>query len=115
VSANAAGAVQIDGATAGVAPWEGTVSPGAHVVRVTAAGMVPYSSEVVVRDGETRSLDVTLRAEGGGVSAVWWIAGGIVAAAGLGVGGYFLFRPSQSTTGPATDGTISPYTLVISR
>jgi hypothetical protein len=109
------GTIQVDGTAVGVGRWEGPVSAGTHAVRVTATAMAPYASDVAVKEGESRTLDVTLRHEAGGVSPVWWIAGGVVAAAGLGVGGYFLFKPSSTTTGPATQGTILPYTLVVSR
>jgi PEGA domain len=113
VSTDAAGAISVDGAPAGVGRWEGPVSAGSHAIRVTAPGMVAYSADVAVKDGETRSLDIGLQRQSGGISPAWWIGGGLLAAAGLGVGGYFLFRPSSQTTGPATQGTISPGTLTI--
>lgn len=112
VTTDAAGSISIDGSAVGVGRWEGPVSAGNHAVRVTAPSMVAYSTEIAVRMGETRSLDISLQRQSSGISPVWWIGGGILAAAGLGVGGYLLFRPSQGT-GPATPGTISPYTLTV--
>ena len=112
VSTAAGGAISVDGAPTGVGRWQGPVSAGSHAVRVTAPGMVAYSAEVAVKDGETRSLDIDLQRASGGISPVWWIGGGLLAAAGLGVGGYFLFRPTP-TTPAAGPGTISPYTLTI--
>jgi PEGA domain len=115
VRANVSGAVAIDEKVVGVTPWEGPLATGPHVVRVTAAGTIPYSTDVVLRDGEVRTLDVTLQAKSGGIPVAFWIAGGVLVAAGLGVGGYFLFRPTQSTTyAPAMSGTISPGVIPLS-
>jgi len=112
VSTEASGAIRVDGAAVGLGRWEGPVTPGTHSIGVSSPGMRPYSAEVVVRDGETRSLDLALQHESGGISAAWWIAGGIVAAAGLGTGAYFLFRPAPAAPAP-TLGTIPPYALTI--
>lgn len=114
VTTDASGAIGIDGTAVAIGRWEGSVAPGNHTIRVTAPGMRPYASDVVVREGESRTVDVTLQHESGGISAAWWIGGAVLAAAGLGVGGYFLFRPSQTAAAP-TQGTISPYTLTIQR
>ncbi|HSY23565.1 MAG TPA: PEGA domain-containing protein [Polyangiaceae bacterium] len=105
-------AVAVDGSTVSVGPWEGTLAPGQHTLRITDAGMRPYTADVEMRDGEVRTLDVTLVRESGGISPWWWIGGGIVAAAGLSVGAYYLFRPSPGAPS-AVEGTISPYTLTI--
>jgi hypothetical protein len=113
VSADAGATIRIDGTPMGEGRWEGPLAAGGHVVGVTEPGMVAYSSDVVVHEGEVRTLDVTLRHESGGVSALWWIGGAVVAAAGLGVGGYFLLRGPTQTQGPVTEGTISPGTITI--
>jgi PEGA domain-containing protein len=113
VSADEGATIRIDGAVMGVGNWEGPLAVGGHVVGVTAPGMVAYSSSVVVHEGESRTLDVTLQHESGGVSALWWIGGAVVAAAGLGVGSYFLLRGPTQTQGPVTEGTISPGTITI--
>jgi hypothetical protein len=105
-------AIRVDGASVGIGRWEGAVPAGSHTVDVTAPGMRPYSAQILVREGETRSMEVALQRESSGVSPLWWIGGGVLAAAGLGVGGYFLFRPSQATSSP-TPGTIVPYTLTV--
>lgn len=112
ISTDAAATIAVDGTAVGVGRWEGPVSAGNHTVRVTAPKMVAYSSDVAVHASETRSLDISLQHQAGGISPVWWIGGGLLAAAGLGVGGYFLFRPSQ-TTGAPTQGTIYPYALTV--
>jgi hypothetical protein len=112
VSTDASAAIRVDGAAVGLGHWDGNVPPGTHAIGITAPGMRPYSGDVVVQDGETRSLELSLQRESSGISAAWWIAGGILAAAGLGAGGYFLFRPSPQAPAP-TQGTISPFTFTV--
>jgi len=113
VSTDAAAGITVDGAVVGLGRWQGVLPVGSHRVRVSASGMVPYDAEVAIVANETRSLEISLQHQAGDVSPVWWIGGSILAAAGLGVGGYFLLRPSQTTAGAATPGTISPYTITI--
>jgi PEGA domain len=114
VSADSSAAIRVDGTAVGIGQWEGPLAAGSHAIQVTAPGMVSYSQDVVLREGESRAMDVTLRRESSGISPVlWWIGGGVMAAAGLGVGGYFLLRQPQATTGPATQGTIAPFTVTI--
>jgi hypothetical protein len=112
VMAEASASIAIDGSVVGVGRWEGTLTSGHHALRVTAEGMHPHTADVEVREGEVRTIDVTLMRESGGISPWWWVGGSLVAAAGLGVGGYFLFRPSSSTAS-ATPGTIYPGTLTV--
>jgi len=113
VVAGANDRIQVDGAAVGVGRWEGPLSAGTHGVRVTADGMTPYSNDLALHEGEARSLDVTLRRESSGISPVWWIVGGVVAAGGLGLGGYFLFRSSPAAPAPVSDGTISPGHIIL--
>jgi hypothetical protein len=89
------------------------LAPGAHEVEVTERGKVTYRTQVELRDGETRTLQVTLEAEKHR-AAIWpWIVGGAVVAAGAAVGGYFLFRPQETTTvaptGPLGSVTLSSW------
>jgi hypothetical protein len=114
VSTDTAAAISLDGVGLAIGRWDGPVAAGPHAMRVTEPGMRPFSLDFVVAEGEFRRLEVTLQRESqGGISpAVWWIGGGLVAAAGLGVGAYFLFRPSPSPT-PPTEGTISPGTITV--
>jgi hypothetical protein len=105
--------INVDGASVGVGQWDGPVASGSHSVRVTASGMRSYASDIVIRDGETRTVDVTLVRESSGISAWWWVGGSVVVAAALGGGAYFLFRSSSSSAASPTQGTISPGTLTI--
>jgi hypothetical protein len=94
VATDALATIVIDNATAGKGRFDGQVYPGAHEVRVTEPGKVPYKADIDVRDGETRTLQVTLSDEA--KKAIWgWIIGGAVIATGAVVGGYFLFKPKD--------------------
>lgn len=95
------GMIYVDDKHVGDGSWSGTVAAGQHTLRVTAAGMVPYEREVVLGAGQTRSFDITLSAAGGGVPTAVWIGAAAVAASGLAVGGYFLFRSDTPQHLPA--------------
>jgi hypothetical protein len=101
VSVDAAATVTIDGRDAGAGRFDGPLAPGPHDLGVTEPGKAPYRAQVEVREGETRTLSLALEDEKKkGGAAVWpWIAGGVVVAAGAAVGGYFLFKPSDTTAG----------------
>lgn len=90
--------IYVDGQPVGTTVYNAAMSAGGHTVKVTQKGMVPYQSELVVEDKKTRSVDVQLQAEkGGGVPAwVWVVSGGVVLAAGIGVGTYFLVKPNET-------------------
>lgn len=115
-------AIEVDGRVVGVGQFDGSLPSGSHRIRVTARGMRPYQSEVVVADNQRTNVRVVL--EPAGVTATpalqrsnntWlWIAGGVVAAAGLGVGAYFLFRPDEEETAPITPGTLDPGSVTLS-
>ena len=108
VRAGATDSISLDGSPVGSGSWAGSLKSGGHTLRVTADGMIPYQSEVLVQDGQSRDLSVTLNPEPSkGLLPTWaWIAGGVVIAGGLGVGGYFLFKPSPKYDGPA--GNLGP-------
>ena len=117
-------AIEVDGKVVGVGEFDSTVPSGVHRIRVTARGMRPYQSEVVVQDGQRASVRVALEREpvapvvltpaakdqGGGGSSWLWIAGGAAVAAGLGVGAYFLFRPDDQPPEPVP-GTLTTIRL----
>jgi hypothetical protein len=109
--------IELDGRPMGKGLFEGTVAPGAHRLRVSAPGKVPFESLVEATIGATKQLTVSLSAERspllGAVqastapnaepraeekqgSAWWpWAVGGAVLAAGAGVGAYYLFKPEE--------------------
>ena len=54
--------ITLDDKPVGNQKLEQTVLSGGHQIRVTAPGMHPFQTEVVIQDKETRSLDVALEA-----------------------------------------------------
>jgi len=55
--------ITIDGKHVGTGRFDGKVRSGGHTLRVTAEGMRPYQSEIVVNDDESRAIDVPLEKE----------------------------------------------------
>ncbi len=62
VEAPPGASIQLDGKPVGIGKAEQSVASGGHQLRVVAAGMRPYQTEVIVQDKETRSLTVSLEA-----------------------------------------------------
>jgi hypothetical protein len=101
VSAGPKDTIAIDGQPVGVGQWAGALHSGGHTLRVTAQSMLPYQSEVLVQDGQTRTISVTLNPEPSkGLPAWVWVGGSVLVAGGLGTGAYFLFKPSPQYNGP---------------
>jgi hypothetical protein len=94
-SAGARDVISIDGKVVGNGRWEGSLAKGVHVIRVTAPGKKAYETHLELAPGSSRSLQVALEDERKGLPLWVWVAGGAVAAAGAGVGGYFLFKPDD--------------------
>ncbi|MBI5537680.1 MAG: PEGA domain-containing protein [Deltaproteobacteria bacterium] len=60
VKTSADASIWLDGKLVGKGTWTGSVPSGGHTLRVTAEGMVPYQSEVLVQDKENRAVEVPL-------------------------------------------------------
>jgi hypothetical protein len=112
--------IQIDGKVVGTSEWQGKLPSGAHTVLVTADGYRPYRGDSVVQDNDTTTIRVTLEKEQSGAMTPqdssgnekwYWIAGGAVVAAGLGVGAYYLFRPEDSGPPAPVDGSLGTIEL----
>ena len=88
--------VAINNRVVGKGTWTGTLRPGPHEVKVTHDGMQPHIAELSLGADEHRSLDVTLDKEKSAAVWPWLVGGGAVVVAGAVVGGYFLFRPSDT-------------------
>jgi PEGA domain len=104
-------AISLDGAVVAEGRFNGVIASGGHTLRVTAPGMRSYQTELTLTDGDTRTVSVALEAE---VKPFpWWLVatGGGVLIAGAGIGGYFLFKP---TNGQAPVGTAAPGTVQLS-
>jgi hypothetical protein len=114
VSAEPESTIVVDGKTASQGRFDGSVASGTHTITVTAPGKHTYKADLDLRDGETRSLQVTLEADGH-ASSVWpWIVGGAIVAAGAAAGGYFLFKPQDQTT-PLPQGKLATVQLTLWR
>jgi hypothetical protein len=115
VSAGADNLVYLDGKMVGQGRWEGVAPSGTHTIKVTAQGMKPYHTEIVLNDKETRTLSVTLEPEnkGGGGGALWWVLGGVLVAGAAGSTVYLATRNTDptTTTTPPVLGTIDPRTV----
>jgi hypothetical protein len=96
VSTDDGSMVFVDQKVTGKGRFEASLPAGPHDVRVTAPGKIAFEAEVDLHDGETRTVQVTL-ASAKPSAPVWpWIVGGVAVAAGAAIGGYFLFKPSDS-------------------
>jgi hypothetical protein len=103
--------IRLDGKVVGQGQWDGKLRTGGHTLRVTAPGMKPYQSEVIVQDDSARRIPITLEREPrGGVPTWLLLTGGAVIAAGLGVGaGYFIFKATDAPC--PTAGNLPPYSV----
>jgi hypothetical protein len=96
VRSDDAATVIVDGAVVAQGHFEGRLAPGGHEVRVTESGKRPYETKVELREGELRTMQVTLESESS--HAVWpWVVGAAVVVGGAVVGGYFLLRPPDES------------------
>jgi PEGA domain-containing protein len=112
VSAEPESMIVVDGKTASQGRFDGSVATGTHTIVVTAPGKRAYKADLDLRDGETRSLQVTLEADAHGGSVWPWIVGGAILAAGAATGGYFLFKPQDQTT-PLPQGKLATVQLTL--
>lgn len=106
ITASTDATIFVDGKAVGHADFAGAVKSGSHAVRVTADNARPYEAAVNVADNETRNLTINLEHLKTGPSP-WIFVGvgvGVVVAAALVVGGYFLFKPVDKVL----TGTLEP-------
>lgn len=104
VEAGPKDSIFIDGKPVAVGRWEGVLPSGGHLLQVTAPSKVPYQSEVIVQDGSSRRIPITL--EGKFPTAiVLGTTGGVLAAAGAVIAIVVLTRPA---TPDPTKGTLAP-------
>lgn len=98
--------ISLDGKAIASGHWQGTVTPGEHVVRVTGPGKKPYEVRFQLANKASRSLQVSLEDEAKRGGALWpWLVGGAAVAVGAGIGGYFLLKPEDKQA-PMPDGKL---------
>jgi tetratricopeptide (TPR) repeat protein len=108
VTAGPLDTISLDGQIVGQGYWEGTLSSGTHSLLVTRKGMRSHQTDVAIEDNETRRVQVTLEAEPSRSSTWLWVGGGVLTAAGLGLGAYYLLRPETIPAPPPQVGTMPP-------
>lgn len=91
-------AIALDGRYRALGTFDGALASGRHRVRVTAPGSPPFETSVLVEDGRTRALDVTLTRSpvALGVPTWVWLVGGAAVLAGAGAATYFVTRSTES-------------------
>jgi len=99
VAAEPASSIFVDGVLAGTARFEAPLAPGPHDVKVTEPGKRAYETQIELRDGEMRTMQVTLQGESHRTRFLPWIVGGAVVVACAVTGGYFLLKPQDETVG----------------
>jgi PEGA domain len=103
VSSDEKASISINGKVAAAGRYDGPLPAGTYDVGVSEPGKRPYAAQIELRDGEARTVQVTLESERH--AAVWpWVVGGAVVVAGAVVGGYFLFRPGEQNAAAPTGG-----------
>lgn len=97
--------IALDGKAVGKGRWEGSVRSGGHTLRVSSPGMAPREAEVLVKDGEARSIPVSLTPLPQSGPPTWlWIAGGIALVGGTAAAAALLVEPTP-VQGNLTPGT----------
>lgn len=99
--------VSLDGRVIGKGGFFGAVLAGEHVIRVTRENAKTKTVDVVLRENETRSLDVTLDSERTGLPGWVWVIGGVAVAAAATTTAVVLGTrsPTYEGSGP---GTLDP-------
>ena len=108
VAAEPGSTILVDGTLEGTERLDKGFAAGQHEVRVTSPGKVPFQSDLEIHDGETRMVEVSLSSEPHGATVWPWVVGGVAVAAGAAVGGYFLFKPTD-TVNPIPHQGNDPY------
>ena len=120
VTASPGDAIRVDGKAVGTGTYQGTLPSGLHRVEVSAPGKRTYTSDVMVQDNQSSSMSVALESviltpppaepekDRGGSSTWIWISSGVLLAAGLGVGAYFLFKEPEDELKDPVSGSLNP-------
>ncbi|MGK4005725.1 PEGA domain-containing protein [Sorangium sp. So ce1036] len=111
VTAGPTDVISVDGRVVGRGSYDGPVPSGARALRVTAPGMVPHESEVVISDDQTRRVQVSLvpQAKKGQIENWIWLGGGLLVLTGA-----LLFSLGTFQAPPPVDGNTSPGSVPLS-
>jgi len=112
VHADPKDSILVDDQIMGTSDYEGVLSSGGHQIRVTATGMQPYQSEVVIADHQSRTIDVKLVPVPGKIPAWAWVVGGALVVGGASVATAYLLKPKDTST--SVDGSLSPGLVTLS-
>lgn len=104
--------VTVDGKPVGQSGVDVELTPGEHRVFIARPGGASRQIDVLLREGETRDLRVTLE-EKKGVSAWWFVGAGVLVAAGVVTTAALLSSGTTSTTRfeGSGAGTLNPYVV----
>lgn len=120
VTASPGDTIRVDGKVVGTGSFQGTLPSGLHRVEVSAPGKHTYTSDVMVEANQATTVSIVLETavftpppsnpekERGSSNAWLWIGSGVLLAAGLGVGAYFLFKDRKDEYGKPQPGTLNP-------
>jgi hypothetical protein len=122
VSAPGDATIRLDGKLAGSGSLDAVLPSGVHTLLVTAPGRHAYAADVAIEDDQTNALRVELEREReappvvkqSATNQTWlWVAGGVVALAGLSVGAYYLFKPENKGPPPPLEGSLDTVELPV--
>lgn len=88
--------VLVDGKVVGAGAWTGRVAAGRHTIAVRSARHEPWSTDLVLREDETRDVPVTLAPAAPGLPIWAWVTGGAIVLGGLVAGGVLLATQTSS-------------------
>lgn len=114
VTTNDADTISLDGRVIGKGGFFGAVPAGEHVLRVSRDGAKSRTVDLVLRDDETRSLDVTLDEAKGGLPTWVWIVGGVALAGAATTTAAVIGTQSTSFQG-SSPGTLDPRVVLAGR
>lgn len=75
--------IYIDNKAVGSYEWFGATPVGAHLLRVTAPGHLPWQADFTITESAVRTFEVTLKEEKKPIPVWVWIGGGVLLAGGL--------------------------------
>lgn len=93
--------ISIDGKMVAQGRYEGSLPSGGHTLLVSADGMAPQQSEIVIQDNQARSINVALnpQPEPSDPSKWLWLVGGAAILGGAAVVGALVYKPNEGVPG----------------